>query len=149
MLADGVTACAPVEINVWAQTGAYVLIAISEILASITSLEYAFSKAPRNMRSLVMAFSLFMNAFSSAIGEAFVSLSADPLLVWNYGVMAVLSFVGGTCFWLQYRGLDAEEDRLNMLPTGRLAPAGQAADHQPIAEEEGRRSSELGAGVKM
>lgn len=71
-----------VNINVWAQTGAYVLVAISEILASITGLEYAFTKAPKNMRSLVMSCFLFMSAISSAIGEAFVTLSEDPLLVW-------------------------------------------------------------------
>jgi POT family proton-dependent oligopeptide transporter len=112
--------CTPVSINVWAQTGSYVLIAISEILASITGLEYAFSKAPRNMRSLVMSVFLFMNAISAAIGEAFVTVSADPLLVWNYGSMAVISFIGGTIFWFQFRGLDKEEDHLNMLPTGHL-----------------------------
>ena len=50
----------------------YILIAISEIFASITGLEYAFTKAPKNMRSLVMSVFLFMSAFSSAIGEAFV-----------------------------------------------------------------------------
>ena len=50
----------------------YILIAISEILASITGLEYAFTKAPKNMRSLVMACFLFTTALSSAIGEAFV-----------------------------------------------------------------------------
>lgn len=71
-----------VNINVWAQTGSYVLIAISEILASITGLEYAFTKAPKNMRSLVMSCFLFMSALSSALGEAFVTLSEDPLLVW-------------------------------------------------------------------
>jgi POT family proton-dependent oligopeptide transporter len=112
--------CAPVSINVWAQTGAYVLIAISEILASITGLEYAFSKAPKNMRSLVMSVFLFQSAISAAIGEAFVTVSADPLLVWNYGAMAVISFIGGTIFWFQFKGLDRDEDRLNMLPTGHL-----------------------------
>lgn len=61
--------CPNVDINVWTQTGAYVLIAISEIFASITSLEYGFSKAPKNMRSLVAAFALFMTAISSAIGK--------------------------------------------------------------------------------
>jgi POT family proton-dependent oligopeptide transporter len=76
-----------VDISVWAQTGSYVLISISEIFAVITSLEYAFSKAPRNMRSFVMAFALFMGAIGAAIGEAFVGLSMDPRLVWNYGVM--------------------------------------------------------------
>ena len=40
-------------INVWAQTGAYVLVGLSEIFSSITGLEYAYTKAPANMRSLV------------------------------------------------------------------------------------------------
>ena len=120
-LADGVTPCPPVDINVWAQTGSYVLIAVGEIFASITSLEYGFSKAPRNMRSLVFAFALFMSALSAALGEAFVSVSADPLLVWNYGIFAVASFIGGCVFWLQYRSLDKQEDELNMLPTGHLS----------------------------
>ncbi|MCJ1329988.1 hypothetical protein MMC10_006669 [Thelotrema lepadinum] len=117
-----------VSINVWAQTGAYVLIAISEIFASITSLEYAFSKAPRNMRSLVMSFNLFMSAISAALGEAFVYLANDPLLVWNYGVSAVLSFIGGCCFWYMYRQLDRDEDKLNMLPTGHLGTESEARE---------------------
>ena len=106
-------------LNVWIQTPSYVLIAFSEILASITGLEYAFTKAPKNMRSLVMSVYLFMSAISAAIGQAFVALSADPLLVWNYGVMAVLAFIAGTIFWFQYRSLDAAEDDLNALATGQ------------------------------
>jgi len=134
---DGDIMCAPVDINVWAQTGAYVLIAISEIFASITTLEYAFSKAPKNMRSLVMSFNLFMSAISAALGEAFVSLSMDPLLVWNYGTMAVLAFIGGTCFYFQYRSLDADEDRLNELPTGHTVTSKDVEDvpAQPAATE--------------
>lgn len=120
--------CPNTRINVWAQTGSYVLIALSEIFASITSLEYGFSKAPKNMRSLVAAFALFMSAISAAIGEAFVSLSEDPLLVWNYGVMAVISFVAGCCFFVMYRDLDRDEDRLNMLATGHVGTARQAED---------------------
>jgi len=103
-------------INVWVQTGAYCLIALSEIFASITGLEYAFTKAPRNMRSLVTAVFLFMSAISSALGQALVGLAEDPLLIWNYGVVTVIAFVGGILFWLQHRSLDAEEDMLNMLP---------------------------------
>ncbi|RFU35192.1 hypothetical protein B7463_g1095, partial [Scytalidium lignicola] len=130
---DGETSCPPVDINVWAQTGAYVLIAISEIFASITSLEYAFSKAPRNMRSMVQAVALMTSAISAAIGEAFVSLSTDPLLVWNYGAMAVLSFIGGTILWFQYRQLDKDDDALNQLPEGQLIVAKDIEDQNSVS----------------
>lgn len=157
--------CSPPDVsplNVWIQVGAYVwvqerlmdsvrliprdcryiLIAISEIFASITGLEYAFTKAPKNMRSLVMSLYLFMSAISSAIGEAFVckpisicipidslwhvllcrlkALSADPLLVWNYGVMGILAFVTGWIFWWSTKDLDADEDGLNSLAEGHF-----------------------------
>lgn len=62
-----------------------------------------------------MAVFLFMSAISSAIGEAFVSLSEDPLLVWNYGVMGVLAGIAGVAFWFLFRKLDHEEDRLNEI----------------------------------
>lgn len=103
------------DINVWVQTLPYVLIGISEIFTNVTSLEYAFSKAPKNMKSLVMAVNLFMSAISSAIGQALVALSSDPLLIWNYGVVAVLAFFAGVAFWFCFRGLDAEEDHWNLI----------------------------------
>ncbi|KAL9583340.1 MAG: hypothetical protein Q9212_002772 [Teloschistes hypoglaucus] len=107
--------CPPAPINVWVQTIPYLLIAFSEIFASITGLEYAFTKAPKNMRSVVTAVFLFMSAISYAIGEAFVSLSADPLLVWNYGIIAVLAAVAGVGFWAAHHKLDKEEDKLNFI----------------------------------
>ncbi|KAH8649673.1 Ptr2 peptide transporter [Tricladium varicosporioides] len=130
---NGKKLCPTVSISVWAQSGSYILIAISEIFASITSLEYAFSKAPVNMRSLVMSVALFTNAISAAIGEAFVSVSADPLLVWNYGAMGVIAGIGGVGFWFMFRGLDQEEDHLNMLPAGHLVAS---KDIEEPAEEE-------------
>ncbi|EKJ76621.1 hypothetical protein HYE68_004483 [Fusarium pseudograminearum] len=124
--------CPVVEINVWAQTGAYVLIALSEVFASITSLEYAFSKAPKNMRSMVQAVALFMTAFSAALGQALVGLAADPLLVWNYGVVAILAVIAGTCFWFQFKDLDIIEDELNALPEGQ---AGTKLDEESPMDE--------------
>ncbi|KAF6760668.1 POT family-domain-containing protein [Ephemerocybe angulata] len=107
------SACHDVSpLNVWIQTGSYVLLALSEIFASITGMEYAYSKAPKNMRSLVMSVFLFMSAISSALGEAFVPLSTDPLLVWNYGVMAVLASIAGVLFWVHVWKLDiVDEDQ--------------------------------------
>ncbi|KAI9149221.1 putative peptide transporter ptr2 [Paramyrothecium foliicola] len=122
--------CPEANINVWAQGGSYVLIALSEVFASITSLEYAYSKAPKNMRSMVQAVALFMTAFAAALGQALVGLSADPLLIWNYTVVGVLAFVGGCCFYMQFRKLDKEEDYLNELPEG----------HVKVSEEDSLRN---------
>lgn len=128
--------CPPAPINVWAQSGAYVLVALSEVFASITSLEYAYSKAPKNMRSMVQAVALFMTAFAAALGQAFTSLSADPLLIWNYTVVGCLAFVGGTIFYIQFRHLDKQEDELNELPEGLIA--NKLTNMQIPADEEKR-----------
>lgn len=124
------------DISVWVQAVTYVLGGISEIFASITSLEYAFTKAPVNMRSLIQAVALFMNAFSSAIGQAMVSLSEDPLLVWNYAVTAILAFVGCIGFWITNYKLDQEEDKLNNLPQSHYSEQQQAAEEEgDVAEK--------------
>ncbi|KAK0390147.1 hypothetical protein NLU13_3720 [Sarocladium strictum] len=105
----------PAPINVWAQSLPYILIGLSEILTNVTSYEYAFSKAPENMKSLVMSVNLFMSAVSAAIGQAFTPMSKDPLYLWNYVVVACIAAVGGIAFWFCFRHLDSEEDKLNML----------------------------------
>ncbi|KAL4915464.1 oligopeptide transporter [Aspergillus aurantiobrunneus] len=126
---DGVHA----PISVWVQALTYILGGISEILASVTSLEYAFTKAPKNMRSLVQAVALFMNAFSSAIGQALVGLSEDPLLVWNYAVVAILAFVGAIGFWASNYKLDRQEDALNALKQSRYEGSGLKQDEEARA----------------
>ncbi|KAH8928684.1 oligopeptide transporter [Atractiella rhizophila] len=107
-------------LNVWIQSGSYVLIALSEIFASITGLEYAFTKAPKNMRSFVMAYFFFMSGIGSALNEALVPLSKDPELVKNYAVAGGLSTFGGICFWLSFRKLDKQELELNEMAAGEL-----------------------------
>ncbi|CAK7245987.1 MAG: hypothetical protein STHCBS139747_007608 [Sporothrix thermara] len=125
--------CPNVDISVWYQAGSYALLALAEIFVSTTCLEYAQSKAPQNMRSMVQAVSLSMNAVSTALGFAFVALSQDPYLVWNYGIVAVLAALAGIGFWFTFRDLDKDEDRLNMLPSG--AVAGSASEEEQKAEQ--------------
>jgi len=106
----------PAPINVWAQGGAYILVGLAEIFASVTGLEYAYSKAPANMKSLVFGFYCATSAISAALGQAWVSLSEDPLLVWNYGSVAILAFLGGLAFWYMFtRPWDHLEERENLL----------------------------------
>lgn len=115
-------------INVWAVTGVYVLVAISEIFASVTTLEYAYTKAPKNMRSLVMGVQCFTTAFSAALAQAFTPLTNDPHLVWNYGAVTIISFVVGIAFYIVYYKADQAEQELNLLPTGQFGNAAQSED---------------------
>lgn len=130
-------------INVWAVAGIYVLIAISEIFASVTTLEYAFTKAPKNMRSLVQSVQCFTTAFSAALAQAFTPLTIDPLLVWNYGGVAIIAFVTGIVFYFFYRSVDEDDDRLNMLPTGHIGTAAQAEDIERRLSVAGERRASL------
>ncbi len=106
---------------------------------SVTSLEYAFTKAPTNMRSTVQAIALFMNALSSALSQALVALAEDPLLVWNYGVVAVIAALGGLLFWLDNRNIDADEDKLNQLPSADFRGRQSVEDAERGVEGDGEK----------
>jgi proton-dependent oligopeptide transporter, POT family len=125
----------PPNLVVWVQTPAYLLIAFSEIFASITGLEYAYTKAPKNMRSLVTGVFWFTHAFSSAIAQAFVPLATDPLLVWLYVTIAILTFFGWVAFWWTFRALDKENDALDKLPEGGFLSNSEALSAKTASVE--------------
>ncbi|KAF8806160.1 hypothetical protein BYT27DRAFT_7257567 [Phlegmacium glaucopus] len=65
---------------------------------------------------------LFMTGLSSAIGEAFVALSAGTCVeLRRRGTSSeVLPLITGFVFWWSVRDLDAKEDELNNLAEGHL-----------------------------
>ncbi|KAG9238596.1 MFS peptide transporter-like protein Ptr2 [Amylocarpus encephaloides] len=119
-------------ISVWVQVVPYALIGMSEVMASITKLEYAYTKAPKNMRSTVQAIALFTSAVSSALGQALTALSEDPLLVWNYGSVAVVAFAGGVGFYLTFRKADRDEDMLNNLQESKFIGRTQGDEEEKV-----------------
>lgn len=147
--------CPPADLSIWWQTPIYVLIATSEILASVTVLEYAFTKAPRNMRSMVQAFSLCMTAAANIIGEALIWLARDPLLVWNYALMGVVAAVAGGLVWKVHGHLDDEEDAMNLLPKGHVGVGStrggsvELRDRRESMGEEGSEGSEAEEGDEL
>jgi len=83
----------PANISVWVVAGPYIVVGISEIFASITSLEYAFTKAPVRMKSVVMAFSQFQVALSSALNFALTGVNIEPNFAWLFGSFGVTAWV--------------------------------------------------------
>lgn len=103
------------QIHIASQTGAYMLIGISEIFASVTGLEYAYTKAPPSMKSFVQSMFLLTNAFGSAIGEALNPLLYDPAIQWMFVGLAVSSFIAGCLIWILFHHLNETEDQMNQL----------------------------------
>lgn len=120
------------DISVWVQAFPYGLIGMSEIMASITKLEYAYTKAPANMKSTIQAVALSTSAVSAALGQAFVGLSEDPLLVWNYGSVAVVAMCGGIGFYLTFRKADKHEDELNNLKESKYMGGREVVDAENV-----------------
>ncbi|KAK9456022.1 POT family-domain-containing protein [Dipodascopsis uninucleata] len=105
----------PNKVHVAVQTPAYFFIALSEIFASITGLEYAYTKAPKSMKSFVMSMFLLTSAFGSAIGIAISPTAKDPGMVWQYGALAIVTLIFGFCFIALFGKYNKEEDELNRL----------------------------------
>lgn len=131
-------------ISVWVQIFPYGLVGMSEVLASITKLEYAYTKAPKNMKSTVQAIALFTSAVSSALGQALTALSEDPLLVWNYGSVAVLAMIGAIGFYLTFLEADRNEDAMNNQKDSQFIGSPGATDGAV-----GERDAEKGVGADM
>ncbi|CEH16071.1 H /oligopeptide symporter [Ceraceosorus bombacis] len=127
------------DLNVWIQTVPYVFVGLSEVFASITGLEVAFTLAPKNMKSIVMSLFLLTNAFGAAIQQALLPLTVDPLLVWQYVTCALLSAIAGVLTWFLFRGIDRETDRLANLPAGTAMNATNATG-APTSSNDDRSS---------
>ncbi|RAR09093.1 peptide transporter ptr2-a [Stemphylium lycopersici] len=95
----------PNEIHVAWQTPAYV-IAVSEILASITGLELAYAKAPENMKSFIMSLFLLTSAGGSALGILIAPLARDPHLQWLYFGLAAAAAATGVIFYRMFKNVD-------------------------------------------
>lgn len=106
---------APNDVHFAIQIPAYIFIGVSEIFASVTGLEYAYTKAPVSMKSFVTSMYLLTSAFGYAICQAFVPLVGDPTIMWMFVGLACGSFGAGIVFYICYHKLDAQEDEMNSL----------------------------------
>ncbi|KAI5308565.1 hypothetical protein KEM55_005395, partial [Ascosphaera atra] len=91
------------------------------IFASVTGLEYAYTKAPPSMKSFVQSMYLLTNAFGSAIAEALTPAAYDPAILWMFVGLAVASFIAGIVVYLLFSRLNAKEDALNALDSDNEA----------------------------
>jgi proton-dependent oligopeptide transporter, POT family len=102
----------PNRVHVMLQFPCYCLFALSETLFSITAAEYAYTKAPRSMKSVVAALNLLTVAVASALGIAVSRAATDPGLVIMYASLAAVYFIVTCVFYYFCRGYDKLEEEL-------------------------------------
>jgi dipeptide/tripeptide permease len=94
------------SISVWVQAPIYILGAMSECLVLVTAYEIAYARAPKNMKAIVMAIILFMNAIGYALGLIVSPAIKDPYLVWVWAVPGVILFIASMIFYWRNRDMD-------------------------------------------
>ncbi|KAK7532568.1 peptide transporter PTR2-A [Phyllosticta citricarpa] len=99
---------APNQVHVLVQTPAYLLLGVSEILASVTGLEWAFTQAPASMKSFIMSLFLLTTALGAMLGALVSPFARDPLLVWLYAGLAVACVVTAGVFWRLFKKYNDE-----------------------------------------
>lgn len=106
------------NITVAWQIPSYFLIAISEIFAAITGLEYAYTHAPASMKSIIMSFLLFTSAVGSALNFALLPVTVNPKLLWMYTSLSIVAMVIGIIFYIIFRNENKERDEsIDKTPT--------------------------------
>ena len=106
----------PNEVNVWIQLPLYFILALAEIFGFVTASEYAYSKAPRDMKTIVQALTQLTACLGSVLGMALSPVSRDPFLVTMYACLAGSMGLSTVLFWWKfhkYDRVDGELDRLD------------------------------------
>ena len=105
----------PNEIKVWVQTPIYVILAVSEIFGFVTLSEYSYSKAPKDMRTVVQSMRQLSAGIGSAIGVALGPVSRDPKVLWMDVGLAVSLGLSGPLFWAVMGHLEKEKDDMDTM----------------------------------
>ena len=94
------------KVNVWIQAPLYFLLAIGEVFAMVTAMEYAYDHSPKDMKVVVQAVSLLIAGVGSAIAMALTPAAHDPLMVGFYGSLTGAMVLTTIIFYLVFRHYD-------------------------------------------
>ncbi|KAF3036871.1 peptide transporter ptr2 [Didymella keratinophila] len=124
------------KVNVWIQAPLYILMAIGEVFAMVTAMEYAYDNSPQRMKAIVQAVSLLVAGVGSAVAMALTPAARDPLMIGFYGGLTSAMSVTTVIFYIIFRHYDrpAVKDEETVATstsagagTGLLAPGAVSA----------------------
>ncbi|CCH42577.1 putative membrane protein [Wickerhamomyces ciferrii] len=145
-------------ITVWVEVVLYILGASSECFANTAAYEIAYTRAPENMKGLVMALFLFMQSLSAAISSAATPGLLDPYLIWPFVACAIVGFISAIYFLWLYKDLHKVMDQERIDKENRLRleyedyinskgdvviEDGSANSHDGTFDNEGKKNNQV------
>ncbi|PLB41616.1 putative POT peptide transporter [Aspergillus candidus] len=107
------------KISIFLQVPVYSMIGLSEFFAVLSGMEYAYTKAPQSMRSIVSALFLLMSAIGAALGITLSPVSVDPTVLIEFISLSAVMFVTAIAFFLCFRRYNRAEEEMNKLQEPR------------------------------
>jgi len=99
-----------VGVSVWLQIPPYIFIAISEIFSAISALEFAYSQAPKTMKSIIMAIFLLTNAGGAVLGLILTPFFIPQNFEIIFYCLSAGMFLMAIIFWTFFRRMfDVQE----------------------------------------
>ncbi|KJK60844.1 PTR2 like protein [Aspergillus parasiticus SU-1] len=103
------------KISLLLQIPVYCLMGLAELLAMLSGMEYAYTKAPKSMRSIIMSLFLLAGAFGSSIGISLSPTSVDPKVLIEYISLSATMLVAALVFFLCFQKYNRMEESMNKL----------------------------------
>ncbi|KAF4251453.1 hypothetical protein CNMCM8980_006726 [Aspergillus fumigatiaffinis] len=117
----------PNDVSVFLQVPVYTMTALSEVLAYVAGMEYAYTKAPKSMRSIVSALFLLTCTIGSMLGITLSPVSKDPKVLVEYASLSGVMLITAVLFLLAFGKYNKIEEKMNMLNSGD-------GDSTPVSE---------------
>ncbi|EAU36869.1 predicted protein [Aspergillus terreus NIH2624] len=89
--------------------------ALSEVLAYVAGMEYAYTKAPKSMRSIVSSIFLLTCTVGSMLGITLSPVSKDPKVLVEYASLSGVMLATAVLFLLAFGKYNSIEEKMNML----------------------------------
>lgn len=119
------------DISVWVQTPLYFLLSFAEILGFATLSEYAYSEAPKDMRSLVQALGQVSSGVGSALGMALSPVAVDPKVLYLYTGLAVAMISSALLFGLAFNSYHETNEHTNETANEQLCSDENVKESHP------------------
>ena len=105
----------PNNANMWILVPVYFVLAVGEIFGFVIASEYAYSKAPHDMETIVQTFAQLTACAGSALGIALSPLARDPDILIMYACLAGVMILSAALFYWRFKEHDMIDEDLNEM----------------------------------